>query len=449
MTTFIAWSIPHRDAETVLNDKGVREAIIKRWGRAAVGSLKDTFAYATYHKAHSDNWNVFHKSMNWVERQMAVNILGFRASSIMLNRVGGSIMNMAKLVAIDPKVAAEYAKVLISPRVPIMLTQADKQIREMLLDNGYFFARWKHDPFRVFGNLAEKRNMEESAAGKLPVIEEAHLRYRQLQALGTSGLAWAEMRNAIDMVKAMKTAGYSDAKAVAMAEYVTRETQNPSTAIEETGMYRRVKEAALGLVFPFLGQPAVVGDFLQREIVQAMHEKRQGNSKQAARRYAGAAVGVAASAAFTVLLRALFRAASNGLLTGEPDDDDIDREAFYLIRGAASELASVAMPVGDEIVDFPLAMYRTISTGNRKHLFETNVTETMASRVGSSAIRSMNIILQAIEEGEIPEGRGDDLIRSLNNSLGALSGLPTGGAEQAYSVGAGLAGEPFGRGGAK
>jgi len=449
MSIFIAYSELQRDVLNILDDEDVEGAIVARWGIRMIPEMKMYYENLAHQEAERDRWKVFQRGANFVQRNFSTQLLGFRLSSIGLNRVGGSMLNMAWLLGNMPKVAPAYAKRSANPvRLPFkLLTKDSKEIRDELLKKGYFEDRWVSDPHRVYGQTPRERE-DARLAGANEALEIGKLRYRQLKQKGMSGMGWAEMRNVIELVQALEDTGNSRAAAIQIAEVVTRDTQNPSTELEETVGYRKLRKSGFGVFFPFMGQPSVVADYVARQLNIARHESKT-NKTAAAKRRGAVAIGAVMAALYAVLQRAIFRAASKGIL----DDDEeeiIEKEGMNLVTDSLQELADIGVPGASRIVGPAIAMGEAALTGKRAPLRNLERPGSILGRMSVNFVRAYKELLEWNETKDVDQDELERIIISLNNSLVSFTGAPTGGLEQLEKVRRGVFTErPLGRSGKK
>jgi len=426
MSVFVSWSELQRDINSVLNDRDVRKAIVQRWGLKVIPQIKEYIEFLTYQKGASDSWGSWQKAAALIQRNFSLSILGFRLSSIALNRVGGTLMNATWLAANHPAALPAYLARAANPlRLPFKLLTGDsKAIRDELLKDGYFYDRWKADAFRVFGQTPREEQGNLTGATK-EWKEIGKLRYRQLQQLGVSGMAWAEMRNVIELVQALESTGIKRNRAVEMVENITRDTQNPSTALEETVMYRGLKKSGFaGLFLPFMGQPTVIADYVGQQLDIARDEAKT-NKKAAMKRRGIVVIGALITGLYAVVQRAIVRLASKGLLTGEePDDEEKEQQTLYLVGDAIQELADIGIPGLGRIADIPITIADALRTGKRDGFRNLQRPGSIIGRISSSGIRAIRELLEWKQTKEIDVDEVDI---------------------QVVKVGAGLAGEPIGK----
>ncbi|MCE5228276.1 hypothetical protein LLG95_01590, partial [bacterium] len=353
MADFTHQSIPSLDALALLNhgavkpteeearlgvkqQTGFQNAMTERVGAKFAARMKHTIARLTHMETHSEGWGWLQKWLAKMERRAATAILGFRLTSIVVgNRIGGSIMMAAELAKRSPALAAKFFARNLKPvhrdlgLGVLKLSPKMEAIRDKLLENGYFFDRWETSVLRTMANLPTDEDATKS---------KNLLRARRLTQYALSFMAKAEMANAIRCYETLVADGMSEAEAVEEVERITRLTQNPSTALEETGAYTALKKMGLGGLFPFFGQPAVSANVLLKDLIKAKGAASAG--RPAGRMWGNVGIGLTglvASAVVTSIARSLVSSASRGLLTGGGDDDD--KEKTKTLVDAASDLA--------------------------------------------------------------------------------------------------------------
>jgi len=447
MSVFIAYAKLQRDVNAVLNNKRVATAIKKRWGSKLIPEMKRFYDYLTYQEGASDRWTGFQRAAAIVQRNFSVSVLGFRLSSIALNRVGGTMMNMTWLLNNRPEIAAAYAKRAANPfRVPFFLvTKKAREIEKDIMKRGFFIDRWQIDPTRVFSQSpSDERGIK---AGANAIKEYGKQKWRQLQSFALSGMAWAEKRNVIEIVQAAEDNGLSREEAIDLAIEITRDTQNPSTPLEETIMYRDIKRTGfVGVFLPFLGQPAVIADFMGREYDKARHEAKTDKVK-AARRLGVAILGVSITGLYAVLQRAIVRAASRGF-TGDDDDTllGVEREWVRMFQDALQELADIVVPGLGRSLDLPFAVFESTLSGKRSAFSKMQRPGSVFGRMSAALWQFSREVIEGLQTGDIDWHEIEQIGSSLNNSLGTSVGAPTGGLEQIARVGKGVLGlQPLGR----
>ncbi|HOR26861.1 MAG TPA: strawberry notch C-terminal domain-containing protein [Candidatus Sumerlaeota bacterium] len=348
MADFTHQSLPTLDALAVLNDPATSDALIRRLGKRFPARIRETLARTAHLQTHSDKWRYLGRVGAGIERRAAAAILGFRLTSIANNLVGGSILMMNELGKLSPTYAAQYAAYT---QPATFWAERGRRIKAKLLTSGYLYNRWVMEPTRVYANLPTD---EESVSGR---FAKQRLRLRALTNFALHGMAAAEMMNAAQAYAVLTRNGWSEADAVRQVEIMTRRTQNPSTAIEESGFYTTVKEhGGVGLVFPFFGQPTVASNVLLRDAYQLAHAMKTGRGrKEAAIRTLGSMAALGANSLFSGGLTMLVTAAGYGLLSGGGGDDEEERVVRYGLARMIGDSLDTLVPGGGYLLADPLA----------------------------------------------------------------------------------------------
>jgi len=183
------------------------------------------------------------------------------------------------------------------------------------------------------------------------------MNWRKMQEWGLRPMANAEMRNMAAVFKALKAAKYTDAEAVRVCEEITRSTQNPSSALEESALYADIKERSLGWLFPFIGQPMASRNLIARDFLTLRHSKKS-EDKVGVRRgrvmLAASVFGLVANIGLELAVRGIFRGLSRRL----PDDDDEDRKAILRnVSDAASSVMDFVLPGSGRVADMMISAF--------------------------------------------------------------------------------------------
>ena len=170
-------------------------------------------------------------------------------------------------------------------------------------------------------------------------------------------MANAEMRNMVAAFKALKAAKYTDAEAVQACEEITRATQNPSSALEESALYADIKERSLGWMFPFIGQPMASRNLIARDFL-TLHHAKNGKDKAGVRRsrvmLAASVFGLVANIGLELSVRGIFRALSRR----PPDDDDEASKAVLRnVSDAASSVMDFVLPGSGRLADMMISAF--------------------------------------------------------------------------------------------
>ena len=331
---------------------------------------------------------------------------------------------------ISSKIATDFATRI----KPVFKNNAkNKAIEDKLLENGYFYDRWVVNLAQTFANLPTDRRDLKS---------KKKLRERDFATKSMHFMARAEMNNTINAYQSLTNNGYSQDEAVEILEDMTRKTQNPSTALEETGIYSSIKRNPyLGLMFPFYGQPSVARNILLKAIISKDPEK-----------IATASASLVSSSAFSAILQYSLGLISSGALTkmiiGTDDGDDeknADNIAEYAIKRLLNELTDIALPGASKITEI---LMDTLKDTKKKGKWELKGKEkdTTLKIAGLSAIDSAaesNILSGTAKKGlfsavNLYKGyRTNNKKMMFKNALGLIdtlavtAGKPIGGITQA------------------
>jgi len=446
MSVYTAWSIPFRDAMTLLSRGPALSAIVNRWGKDAVRTMKETLAYVTYQKGHTDNWTATQKWFYRRERAAAGFILGMQASSAMLNRYAGALAMAAAIESEGIAVAGARARFLARVFRP-QAGMARLGVRERraaydaLMADGYLYDRWHRSPYRVFAQLASAR-MEREEAGRVLRESRSLARrdwWQRFQQKALSFMTAGEIGNGVDLYLTLRSGGMSQADAVRTVSRLTRLTQNPSTPLDETTQYTSIRSGGLGFMMPFTGQPAVLWNYVKAEHIKA---RRSGNWGP----FRAALTGAVSATLFSVALRMVLRRASKGLMDGDDDDEkELNRETANTILDLAGEFSGAVMPGGDQLAQAFLRPAIAYALNDRSLASVPPGDSTLLSRVMESGYRMWKVPWRVARGEAWTEEQVEKLFIDAHRLIGMTTGLPTGGIEQAARVGLGLAGDPLGR----
>jgi GNAT superfamily N-acetyltransferase len=431
MANFTHMTIPTLDALNVLNAPEVKTAMLKKLGTRYAGRMRSVVQRLSGLAKHSDKWNVLDRAAAGLQRNISVGILGWRISSGLTNLIGGSILYANELAKINPKLVADYAARSL-PKV-FLTSKRNREIRDKLLSNGYLYQRWEIAPARTFAALPQDETEEKS---------KRIMRKRHRQEVGMRLMAIAEMRNAIMLFKTLATNGYSETKALDMIEKMTRVTQNPSTALEESGLFTAFKESPTwGFFFPFYGHPSVMRNILLKDLLR-------GNKKRII-----ADVGaLAASSVFTIGLRYLISAISKGWLW-EDDEEEKKKQLQWSLQGLLQEVADWAVVAGaGRMASF---IYDAIDKYSKSKSVEgflkqlafggdNELSENLLSRIGQDLVYGTALSIEGARKSN--QAKIEKGALRLMDAAGMLLGEPTGGLTQGLKLGFGTAGRPLGKG---
>jgi hypothetical protein len=262
-------------------------------------------------------------------------------------------------------------------------------------------------------------------------------RWLDFQRWMLSGMQKAEIANAIDAYQALRAAGWDETRALAACEQWTRDTQNPSTPIEQTGQFVDMRVGGFGgLLAPFFGQPTVTADQLQGQWLKARRTKNW-------RRFAVFAAGVLASAAFSVALAALVRRMNKGMFQDD-DEKKRQREAYNTASEALGETVAVVDPLAGRAADLAFPRLWRLTTGEHVQATKQWSDESLVGQVYNESQAVADGLTKWWEKEELTDADAERLMLSAHRSLGLILGLPTGGVEQAVRATAGATGNPIG-----
>lgn len=419
MSAYTHLTIPIGDALATLQDFGVSSSIRQRYGSQYIATMRDLLERVAGLRRYSDAWTGMQKTLAKIERNAAVAILWGRISTILFNRIGGSMLAMSELEQRHPGKGLNYLRYVGAPSRLFWYNAANKAAREKLMENGYLWKRWSHDFVQVQANLP----IDEVEA----VSSKTRMVLRKVQEFGMRPMAEAEMKNAVATFRVLVASGMSEAQAVHEAEDIVRSTQNPSSPMQETLIYEQLKKSGLGIVFPFMGQPTVAANLLARDINRLRGAMKAGRStKGRVRSLALTAVGLSASVAMTAAIRAAIRAATKGEW---PDDEE---ERNRTILQATNEALDLLMPGAGKALD------TAMSLRNRGLARDTSIIGKIVEAFSGFARDA-----SAMAEDGIERGRLERCLDRLATAVSMTFGLPYSGPMQTVKAAAGLAGEPF------
>ena len=457
-------TVPTLDALHVLNSESVKGIMAETVGKEMRRMITRTIARTTHLAKHSDAWG-----KSWIARKVAkqmrnaaVSILAFRQTSKIFNRVGGSLLISNRMHAISTRIGLDFDRYTAKPA---FFSPAERERISAIIfkHSGFFHQRINQDQASVYAQLPTDEDT---------LHTENELRQRKWSHRAMSGMGQMELSNAIAAFKAFKNAGCSDAEAVWQVEMATRETQNPSTPLEETGYNIMLKENPLaGAAFMFFGQPAVASSMLLTDLQRAGYAHKSGQGKaKAYKNVLRSIAALTASSLFTVGVRRAVSLASGGMLalfwkmmTGDDDEENkaLAQQNEWDALGFVGDLT-------DSLTGTPgLSMFTTslANLGKTAMSFDADTEKkgTKLLAAGGKAFEgeATPAFISAISKGYRAaqnaaryyesEDREEDWWRlekaglDAIETVGAWSGLPTGGPVQILKVGSGLAGHPLGK----
>jgi hypothetical protein len=403
MSSFIHLTMPIRTTLRVLGHPMYSAAMNTIYGTAFRANIREMLerlaGLSSYTDGHSDLLKFWEK----IASNSSVAILAYRPTTYAFNRIGGSVMIWAELMKTDPKLAAAY----VVYNHPIFLSsKASKEALAAMERNGYLHKRWNQDLSRLFIQIAQDEKWKSTTT---------NLRWKKLQNHALTPMANAEKRNAIVLFTILRASGMSVEAAVDRVAEITRRTQNPTSALDESGYIEDFKSSGFGGVFPFMGQPTVVGNNILGEII------RLKGGHGSTRSLVCALVGMVLSSVLTAAVRRLVNE-----LAGRGGKKTTGEKNLDSLAGIATEYIDIFLPGSGAVLD---GIAGAISRGK----FEMR---SMQFEVFSKLLAGARIPLDLAEDKM--EKAGKDF-RSLLNGILSVTGAPVGGVEQIFGVAKGIA----------
>jgi hypothetical protein len=440
MSNFIHMTSPSIDALSLLENDTFSTMLDKRFGKEFDKRTRTVISIESGMRHYGMDSDRLSKTIGSLNRAGIAGILSWMQTSKWANRLSGSEIAISELAKMDMNLALAYRKEMMRPvlRLPGTFKFSSKEfnrIRDILLDDGYFYKRWVQDPIRVMTNVSMDSRISETS-------NAVQAGYRRLQEQGLKGMASAEMMNAINMYTVLENRGMSRDDVLYETRRITKRTQNPSDAMDHSGFYSDTREnKILGTITPLLGQPGIVSEYQRNALKEANYARRVGEGERKAyKNLLLSMMGVQSSIATQTLIRRAVRMASTGaiasaglaaLLTGGDDDDKdwIDvQENKWMLSGLIKEQVQ-------NIVPWATNLYDLIESG-WKGRFSV---DTVLSSNFNNLVRGHKKLLKGIEE------KDDDAIRrGLVQTITGLTaiGVPAGGVSQATKVVLGSMGLP-------
>lgn len=392
-------AIPIRDAMSAMGDPVLGEELRKRLGTAFEQRTQRSLRKLA---GLRDNKPPGLEGLNRVARNASAAILSLRPTSIIKNRLGGTMMAAARIACDDPALAMRFLSE--SARPVSLRTESGDADEAVLMSNGYLLDRWSKDLVRSFTATREDREASPTAF---------RLGWRRLQQMGLRPMANAEIRNAIAMLRSMRASGMTDAAALDYIERIVRETQNPSSALDESDLYLDLREnPQLSIMFPFTGQPVVMRNLIHASLLNWRNAATPEARTKARNGLVHVLVGTLANVALSLGLSALIYAMKHR--DGSGDDKERDKR---LLAQAASEVGDMVIPgFGSSVID----AFRAMTSGG------SGYSPSMVFDVAENIIRGIKKMWNADEEAETITGA-----MSLFDGITTALGVPfTGGASQ-------------------
>lgn len=434
MSDFIGLTEVVVDALYVMQHPEFSTVTAERFGTEFKKRTRSMLARLSHLKSHGDHWNALQRTAAFLERNVSAGILGYRPTSVLNNRIGGSLLVYNELFKISPQLALDFGR-RVGP-VRFRWSQRNREIRDKLMRVGFFYHRWVVDQIRVFGNLPT-----DERASALPK-SRVRLLKRKIQSKALHPMALAEIRNTVQLCKTLHKAGYSEPEIMRMAEQITRTTQNPSSALEESGLYEDVKTSGgMGLVLPFLGQPTVASNILRNDVLRLRHAiKTKNGRRKAAANVWNDILALEVNSAVTIGQRWVVRSLATGavyaaLFGGGDDEEERRRGLMY----SWSDFAT------DTMDNFIPGLGRAFDNLSRLLMRRESGMENLASRAISQFGIGLNDIAKGVDQDD-PNRTARGALRA-GEAVGLLLGAPVGGPVQVTRATTGALGEPLRRGG--
>ncbi|MCX7010385.1 MAG: hypothetical protein NTY53_24620 [Kiritimatiellaeota bacterium] len=425
--SYIHMRMPVLNAIRLLGYKGQNGANIQtdietRMGKQVYHFLLNQVARsAGYYKVEP---KAFDRVVGRIASNAAVAILWGRITSVLNNRIGGSILMISELwQRYGANVALKYlARMALPPGVTRLSSACRNAIAKLNTLSGFLGVRWNEHYRAAVGNFLE--NAEASEGNNVRAVA-----WRKFQEWGLKPMEWAEQRNAADAFLALTGSGVSEEEAVRAVEQLTRDTQNTSSALDESQFSQAIKESRLlWFLFPFFSQNAIAGRLFQRDLLKWTAAKGVQAKAIASKNLALTTVGLAASAAAAALISSLFRAAMRGE-TWPPDDEHAQLQQ---VANAAGNLADNLLPGSGRLFDVAQS---AIQRGEYQD-------PSMIGRILDSGISGIHKLATA-DEISMDDPKFFDGATRLLEALTMLGGIPFGGPYQSVKVAAGLSGAPL------
>jgi hypothetical protein len=431
------------DRLSVLKNDKVKAAIIERFGTVKYRYMVDKLKATAHLKHHSDNWGRATRAIVSTVRRASTSILGFRLTSASANRVGA--INLGNDIGQTSRLAqAKMMQKLLSQRSLGIFMKEDRAVLDLLMNDAFFYNRWVVDMARTYANLPTDNRVEKS---------QRELAKRRRTSKAMQGMARMEQANAIEAYKALREVGYGQQEAIKLVEMATRRTQNPSTPLEETMLYTKIKEiGVLDAFLPFFGQPTVAAGILLRD-AQLLENAIKTGDKAATEKYAKNLVGsvssaVATTAAVTAIRRAVAMVSASAMY-GMMSDDEKDKQVLYAATGFVQEMADALMPGSGRILQSILLPVGKVVLGQQSMGSAVNSAVFSAPQQAGENIVASTWANAAVGPLRVVQGfKDEDYGQMVDGALrfvdgiGAITGEPTGGITQGIRIAAGAAGMP-------
>jgi len=345
MSRYSHLNIPSYEAMRLLGNPDFGSAVRTRLGEEFLRDYRTMIERVSGLSGYVADTTGVQRMFDKFSRNAAVSILWYRLTSIIYNRVGGAMLATAEIYHKYPN---QVGRFMARTAMPISLrTRHAKEVIEKFMANGYLGQRWGHDMSRVYAPLGYERYGD---VGKT----KFKMQWRRMQEFGMKPMARAEMRTAIAVYEVAIRAGLSEEAAVHEVESVIRATQNPSSAIDESIIYMKIRSSGFGGLVPFLGQPVVSRNMVLRDHLLLQGAKRRGDSariKEARKNLAMTVSALASNLVLEIVVRSTMRAMRQ---TKPPDDEDEAKEKEILrwVVDVAINICDFLLPSSGRVFDY-------------------------------------------------------------------------------------------------
>ena len=454
MADFTHQTVASMDAISVLRDAksgggGVKTVMAERLGSRFGKRVAETIERSIGLRKHSDNWGWLRKFWANAHRRAATSLLALRPTSITNNLVGGGMLMANELNKLGGvKLSGAFVAGMPVNLATFFKSGENVRIKDRLQSNGYLYDRWEIDPTRTYTNSPTVHDTVGEGGRTL------HSKYAKLERkmatvrqAALKPMAWAERANAIVAFSVLTKNGYSEEAALNMVERMIRRTQNPSSALEETGIYTVTRQTPeLGIMLPFFGQPSVSANILSKDLQRWAGAKTSEEKATAMKALLGDMMALVGNNLFSGMQQGFVMAGGYGILSGIGGDDEealVKRMAtgrvfseFFdnflpgmgdIFGDAAGEIASRAM-YGEELEVWNAFTANVV--GRKSEFYSPSI---IWQPFMSAVISGPDRIVAGMNNDDMSHlARG---VFDVVDGVGRIYGLPTGGAVQVLKAG--------------
>lgn len=347
-----------RDALKLLGHPEFGSAMRERYGLEWEKQMLRTLAKLS--GTHREPRTSLESLASTLNRNLAVGKLGLRLTTYLANRLGGLTLAAAYLSPKENAALSGFSGRALAGIDAGGFLPGEKADLAKLETNGYLYHRWHVESYRLGAPGFEDVG---TWHGKIGSLRE---KWHRMQNVLTAHMRYAECRNAVAVYRAIVAAGSDEATAIQRVSDITRKTQNPVTALEESPFVDAVKKNPLAaLAFMFTSQINVSRNMLQRAIVE-------GDGKA----LAATTISVSANIVIMLAVRELWRMFKAGF---EEEDKNKQRDAIDHATAAAAEAADLFAPGAGDVLSGVVRSARGKSVYNRNAITEiVDATNTVA-----------------------------------------------------------------------